>query len=141
MPERSHPWYDIGWPLFAGLVAAVGIIACYESVGLLGCVAAFALIEVAVGATAWAILTDIGRSGQRALFEVGPACGLTTVVAVGLTEVFASWGLLVLLLVIATSPLLHSRRPRVTRYGGERAAMRRQFDEIVAHGFAEDESY
>jgi cytochrome c-type biogenesis protein CcmH/NrfF len=50
------------------------------------------------------------------------------------------WGLPVLLLVLVTSPFLQQRRRRtlISRYGSDRAEMRREFDEIVAQSFGND---
>ena len=132
------PWYDVGWPVLAGTVTAVGVVSAYVEIGLLGTVAAFLLMELTVAPTAWSILTDLGRPGRPAVVELAPVCALATVVTLGLVGWMSAWSVPVLLLVVLTSPLLDRRRRRglAERYGSRRAETRRQFDEIVAHGFA-----
>jgi hypothetical protein len=133
-------WYDVGWPLLAGLVSAVGVILSYVEIGLAGTVVAFVLMELTVAPTAWSLMTEAGRSGRPAIFELAPAFALGTVVTLGLVNGMGVWGLPVLLLVLVTSPLLQQRRRRtlIGRYGSDRAEMRREFDDIVAHSFGND---
>jgi hypothetical protein len=133
-------WYDVGWPALAGVVAAAGLLTAYSSIGLVACVAAFMLIELTVAPTAWSILTDMGRAAGPAVFELAPACALTTVVAFGLVSATSIWSVPVLLLVLLTSPLLQRRHRDhwFARPGWEEGDLRRRFDEIVAHGFAPD---
>lgn len=130
-------WYDVGWPVLAGTVTAIGVVAAYMGIGLLGTVAAFLLMELTVAPTAWSVLTDMGRPGRTAVVELAPACALATVVLLGLVGSMGVWALPVLLLVAVTSPLLESRRRGrlAARYGSRRAATNRRFEEIVAHGF------
>ena len=134
-------WYDVGWPVLAGTVAACGVVAAYMGIGLLGTVAAFLLMELTVAPTAWSILTDMGRPGRAAVVELAPMCALATVVTLGLVGWMDLWSVPVLLSVVVTSPLLEGRRRgRLTaRYGSESADTRRRFEEIVAHGFAVSE--
>jgi hypothetical protein len=129
-------WYDAGWPVLAGTVTAVGVVAAYVEIGLLGTVAAFLLMELTVAPTAWSILTDMGRPGRPAVVELAPVSALATVVTLGLVGWLNAWAVPVLLLVVVTSPLLQPRRRQglAARYGSRRAETRRQFDEIVAHG-------
>jgi hypothetical protein len=133
-------WYDVGWPLLAGLVSAVGVILSYVEIGLAGTVVAFVLMELTVAPTAWSLMTEAGRSGRPAIFELAPAFALGTVVTLGLVNGMGVWGLPVLLLVLVTSPLLQQRRRRtlIGRYGSDRAEMRRGFDDIVSHSFGND---
>jgi hypothetical protein len=133
-------WYDVGWPLLAGLVSAVGVILSYVEIGLAGTVVAFVLMELTVAPTAWSLMTEAGRSGRPAIFELAPAFALGTVVTLGLVNGMGVWGLPVLLLMLVTSPLLQQRRRRtlIGRYGSDRAEMRREFDDIVAHSFGND---
>jgi hypothetical protein len=135
--SRRSIWYDVGWPLLAGLVAAAGVLLAYLGIGLAGTVVAFALMELTVAPTAWSLMTEAGRSGRPAIFELAPTCALATVVTLGLVDGIGAWAVPVLVLVAATSPLLQGQRRRawVRRYGSDRAEMRRQFDEIVAHSF------
>jgi hypothetical protein len=137
--ERSI-WYDVGWPLLAGLVAAAGVLLAYRGIGLVGTVVAFALMELTVAPTAWSLMTEAGRSGRPAIFELAPACALATVVTLGLADGIGGWAVPLLVLVAATSPIVQQQRRRswVHRYGSDRAEMRREFDEIVAHGFGND---
>src|SRR5262245_25145958 len=139
MSRRRHPWFDAGWPVFAGLVAATGVIAAYQSLGLLAVVVAFVLVELSVAPTAWSIITEWGRPGRPAIFEIAPAFGLVVVSLMGLVEAIGVWSLLALALVLLTSPLVTRRgRDRVRdRYGSTRSQTRRSFDEIVAHGWTQ----
>ncbi len=139
--RTRHLWYDVGWPILTGIVTAVGIVAAYMGIGLLGTVAAFLLMELTVAPTAWSILTDMGRPGRAALVELAPVCALATVVTLGLVGWMNAWSVPVLLLVVLTSPLLDVRRRHrlFARYGSDRAETRRRFDEIVAHGFTASE--
>lgn len=138
-PRRSV-WYDVGWPLLAGLVGALGLILAYLGIGLLGSVVAFALMELTVAPTAWSLMTEAGRPGRPAIVELAPACALATVVTLGLVDGLGGWAVPLLALVVATSPLMGQQRRRawVRRYGSDRAEVRREFDEIVAHGFGTD---
>jgi hypothetical protein len=137
---RRSTWYDVGWPLLAGLVAAVGVLLAFRGIGLVGTVVAFALMELTVAPTAWSLMTEAGRSGRPAIFELAPACALATVITLGLVDGMGVWAVPLLVLVAATSPLARQERRRswVRRYGSDRAEMRREFDEIVAHGFGSD---
>jgi len=133
----SHLWYDVGWPVLAGLVAAVGVIAAYRTLGLLAVVAAFALMELTIAPTAWSIVTEMGRPGAPAIFQVGPACALGTVVVIGLIGSWGAWGLPVIGLVAFTSPWVRRRAPQeTTPTDTERAETRRAFDDIMAHSWA-----
>ncbi len=138
--RTRHLWYDVGWPFLTGTVTAVGVVAAYMGIGLLGTVAAFLLMELTVAPTAWSILTDMGRPGRPAVVELAPVCALATVVTIGLVGWLDVWSLPVLLLVVATSPLLQGRRRDrlAARYGSPRAETRRRFDEIVTHSYAHE---
>jgi hypothetical protein len=133
-------WYDVGWPLLAGLVGAAGVIMTYVGIGLLGTVVAFVLVELTVTSTAWSVMTELARSGRPAIFELAPTCALATVVTLGLVTGLQAWALPVLVLVIVTSPLLERRRPggQVRRYGSDWDDVHREFDAIVAHAFGPD---
>lgn len=141
-PIKRSAWYDVAWPVLAGTVAAAGVILAYLDIGLVGTVVAFGLMELTVAPTAWSLMTEAGRSGRPAVFELAPACALATVVALGLVGGIGVWAIPVLALVLATSPLAQEQRRRawVRRYGSDRAEMRREFDDIVAHGFGTDRS-
>jgi len=135
--RTGHLWCDVGWPVLAGSVSAAGVVAAYMGIGLLGTVAAFLLMGLTVAPTAWSILTDMGRPGRPAVVELAPVCALATVVMIGLVGWLGVWSLPVLLLVVATSPVIEGRRRDrlASRYGSGRAETRRRFDEIVAHSF------
>jgi hypothetical protein len=141
-PIKRSVWYDVAWPVLAGAVAAAGVILAYLAIGLVGTVVAFGLMELTVAPTAWSLMTEAGRSGRPAIFELAPACALATVVALGLVGGIGVWAIPVLALVLVTSPLAQEQRRRawVRRYGSDRAEMRREFDDIVAHGFGSDRS-
>jgi hypothetical protein len=136
--RTHHVWYDVCWPVLAGLVSAVGLIAAYRTLGLLAVVAAFALVELTVAPTAWSITTEMGKPGGPAIFEIAPVCALAAVVLMGLVGAFGGWALLLVGLVAFTSPLVARRgRARLrARYGSEREETDRAFDEIVAYGWA-----
>ena len=141
-----HPWYDVGWPVLAGLVAALGVVTAYRSLGLFSVVAAFVLVELTVAPTAWSIVTELGKPGRPAVVEVAPACALAVVVLMGLVSALGGWSLAFVALVVLTSPLMgrRGRQRLVRRYGSDRAETLRAFDEIVAHGwtapFPEDDA-
>jgi hypothetical protein len=146
LSRTRHPWYDVGLPVLAGLVCALGVVAAYRSLGLFSVVAAFVLVELTVAPTAWSIVTELGKPGRPAVLEVGPACALGVVVLMGLVSATGAWSLAFVALVVLTSPLMRRRgRQRlVRRYGSDRAETLRAFDEIVAHGwtapFPEDDA-
>jgi hypothetical protein len=137
--ERSI-WYDVGWPLLAGLVAAAGVLLAYFGIGLVGTVVAFALMELTVAPTAWSLMTEAGRSGRPAIFELAPACALAAVVTLGLVDGMGVWAFPLLASVAVTSPLLQEqqRRSWARGHGSDLAEMRHEFDEIVTHGFGSD---
>jgi hypothetical protein len=139
--HTRHLWYDVGWPVLAGTVTAVGVVAAYLGIGLLATVAAFLLMELTVAPTAWSILTDMGRPGRVAVVELAPAVALGTVVMLGLVEWSGAWAVPLMLLVVGTSPLVERgrRRSLIARYGSQRAETRRQFEDIVAHAFTSPE--
>jgi hypothetical protein len=139
--DTGNLWYDVGWPVLAGTVAACGVVAAYVEIGLLGTVAAFLLMELTVAPTTWSILTDLGRPGRPAVMELAPVCALATVVALGLVSWMGVWSIPVFLIVLGTSPVLDRRRRSMlaARYGSRRAETRRQFEEIVAHAFAPED--
>ena len=85
-------WYDVGWPVLAGTISAGGVLAAYAEIGLLGCVAAFLLLELTVAPTGWTLLTDMGRPGLPAVVELAPVCALATVVTLGLVAPAAPAG-------------------------------------------------
>lgn len=135
--RRTSLWYDVGWPILAGLVAAVGVVAAYRDLGLFAVVTAFVLIELTVAPTVWSIVTEMGRPGRPAILEVGPASALAVVALMGLVGIVGIWSLALVALVALTSPLMSRRgRQRVLRrYGSDRAETRRVFDDIVAHSW------
>ena len=139
--DTGSLWYDVGWPVLAGTVAACGVVAAYVEIGLLGTVAAFVLIELTVAPSAWSILTDMGRPGRPAVMELAPVCALGTVVALGLVAWMSVWSIPAFLLVLVTSPLLDRRRRSglAARYGSQRAETRRRFEEIVAYAVAPED--
>lgn len=142
-PTRRRIWYDVGWPLLAGVVGAAGVVLAYFGIGLVGTVGtvvAFALMELTVAPTAWSLMTEAGRSGRPAIFELAPACALVTVVTLGLVGGMGVWAVPVLALVLVTSPLAQGQRRRawLRRYGSDRAEVRQEFDEIVALSFGTD---
>jgi hypothetical protein len=136
-PAGRSIWYDVGWPLVAGLVGAAGLALAYVGIGLLGTVVVFALMYLTVAPIAWSLLTEEGRPGTPAIFELAPACALATVIVLGLVSGLGGWTLPVLTLVVATCPLLREprRRALLLRYGSDRSEVHREFEEIVALSF------
>lgn len=145
-PRRwSHPWYDGGWPVLAGLGVGGGLVAAYTWMGPLELVVSLVVLEVTVAPIAWCVLTEFGGNARGVTFRVAPWAALATMAVVGFAQPFGSWTILLGAVVLVTSPLLRGwtefgvRRALADRFAPQSGTWQR-FDEIVAHfGTADDE--
>lgn len=136
---RPHPWYDVAWPVVAGLAAGAGLLAAYRWMGLWPFALALAVLEVAFAPLAWSLLTDLGHDLRRVVLRIAPITAVAALAVVGLTDAIAQWTFVVGGFVLVTSPLLRgcTRRGFPTTLAtrmSPRIDTRRRFDEIVAHG-------
>lgn len=127
-------WTDRGWPVMAGTLAGVGLVAAWSSYG-----AADTLLVLTCMASFGAMVTfgvllgrpDAGRSAARC----GPAAGLVAVALLGLGELLPGTAWLPLVLVGATSPpaIRFARRSSADRARREpsQATVDRAFARIV----------
>jgi hypothetical protein len=140
----SSAWTDVAWPVLAGALTAVGLLALSRQYGLLdvalilvGLWLFFALMLYAVG-------QDSGVGPRRAL-RIGLAAAATAVALLGLADLFPRAGWLAALVLGISSPAvvdrLTARLRRVRRvptrrtsYGEarEQARVDRAFEQIVA---------
>jgi hypothetical protein len=137
---RTHPWYDVVWPVATGLVTGLGLVAAYRWTGPVMFLVALAVLEVTVAPVAWSLLTEVGFSVQRIVWRVAPAAAGVLLAVIGLADIIAAWTFLAVGLAVVTSPLLQE-----WRHGGLRGLIaatvspgsetRRRFDEIVSQGF------
>lgn len=139
-PTRSHLWYDVAWPTAAGLVTGLGLVAAYRWTGPLMFVVAFGVLELTVAPVAWSLLTEMGLDVRRVALRVAPAAAVVTLAVIGLADLIGAWSFLVVVVALATSPLLQgwSRdgiRAVLAERVSPRTETRRRFDDIVAHGF------
>jgi hypothetical protein len=140
-PARSHPWYDVAWPITTGLVCGAGLLAAYRWTGPGMFVVAFVVLEVTVAPVAWSLLTDLGFGVRRVTLRVAPVGAVALLAVIGLADVIGAWTYVVAVLVVASSPLTRGWRELGLRgLLADRLAThsetRRRFDEIVAHGFS-----
>lgn len=137
---HTHLWYDAAWPVAAGLVTGLGLVAAYRWTGPLMFVVALAVLEVTVAPVAWSLLTEMGFDVRRIALRVAPATTIALLAVIGLADVIGGWTFLVAAVVAITSPLLQGwsrvglRGVLVGRVS-PRSGTRRRFDEIVAQGF------
>jgi hypothetical protein len=140
--RSSHsPWFDVGWPLLAGTVTAVGLIAAYLWMGLVTTAIALALLELTVAPVAWSILSELDYPTHEVILRISPIAAVGGLSLVGLVSAFSGWSLVMAAVVVMTSPLVKGwsrvgTRGMLVRYGvNSRTETRRRFDDIVAHGF------
>jgi hypothetical protein len=137
---RTHVWYDGVWPVATGLVTGLGLVAAYLWTGpVMFAVALVALIATAAP-VAWSLLSELGFGVRRIVLRVAPATSVGLLALIGLSELIEGWTFLVVGVVVVTSPLLEgwSRvgiRGVLADRMSARSQTRRQFDEIVSHGF------
>jgi hypothetical protein len=136
----THPWYDVAWPVLAGLVAGVGLVATYRWTGPVTFLVALAVLELTVAPVAWSLLTELGFGVRRVALRVAPMTAVGLMAVIGLAETIGAWTCLVVALVVAASPLLRGFshagvRGLAAGWAGPQARTRREFEEIVAHGF------
>lgn len=138
---RTHPWFDVAWPIATGLVTGLGLVAAYHWTGPLMFLVAFAVLELTVAPVAWSLLTEVGFDVRRIALQVAPAGATALLAVIGLADVIGGWTFLVAALAVVTSPLLQGwhrlgfRGVLVDRVSA-RSETRRRFDEIVAQGFS-----
>jgi len=141
MNSRRSLWYDAGWPLLAGLVTAVGLVAAYVWMGLAVTAIALALLELTFAPVMWSVLTDIGIPSRDVIVRISPTWSVGSLALVGLLNAFGAWSLVAGAFVLLTSPLVQgwSRvglRGLAVSYGFSSATETdRRFEEIVTHGF------
>ena len=134
-PHR-HPWYDVGWPVSAGVVAAIGVVAASRTLGPVPVVVTYLALDLILVSAAWPVAAELGRPAQGALLEGASGCTLAVVAALGLVAVVGAWALPVLIAAAATSPWLQPARvARRVRAESEVVRTRRAFDEIVTGMF------
>lgn len=137
---RTHLWYDFFWPVAAGLVTGLGLVAAYRWTGPLMFVVTLAVLELTVAPVAWSLLTELGFSVRRVAFRVAPATATALLAVIGLADVLGGLTFLVVAVATVTSPLTRGwsevgiRGALIARVS-PRSETRRRFDEIVAHGF------
>jgi hypothetical protein len=138
---RTHLWYDVAWPVLAGLVGGAGLLAAYHWTGPARFLITLAVLELTVAPVAWSLLTELGFGVRRIALRVAPLTAVALVGVIGLAGAIGAWTYLVCALTLATSPLLRgwSRlgpRGLVVGWSTPDVRIRREFDDIVAHGFA-----
>jgi hypothetical protein len=138
---RTHLWFDVAWPVLAGLVAGAGLLAAYHWTGPTRFLVMLAVLEVTVAPVAWSLLSELGFGVRRIALRVAPLTAVALVAVIGLAGAIGAWTYLVGTCAVATSPLLRgwSRvglRGLVIGWSSTDVRTRREFDDIVAHGFA-----
>ncbi len=138
---RTHLWYDVAWPVLAGLVAGAGLLAAYRWTGPTRFLVLLAVLELTVAPVAWSLLTELGFGVRRIALRVAPLTAVALVAVIGLAGMIGGWTYLAGVLTVVTSPLLRGWRragPRglVVGWASTDVRTRREFDDIVAHGFA-----
>ena len=137
---RIHLWYDVAWPVLAGLVTGAGLIAAYRWTGPTKFVVALAVLELTLAPVTWSLLTELGIVGRRVALRVAPLSPVALLAVIGSAAAIGAWTYLVLGLVVAGSPLLRGWGPGglrriVKEWSAADVRTRQEFDEIVAHGF------
>jgi hypothetical protein len=135
--RHRHLWYDVGWPILAGLVIATGVAAACRGRGPGIVLASFLVTDLALMPLAWVLATATERPARRAVLVVTPAVTLGLVVGVGLVGAWQAWGLVPLAVVVATSPMLAGRQQwsQQVHEAVRTVETRRAFDDIVRHSF------
>jgi hypothetical protein len=134
---RRHPWYDVGWPLLAGLAAGLGLVAAYRWTGPVIFVVALAVLELTIAPIVWSLLTELGHSVRGVVVRISPTAALGALAVLGLADVVGAWTFAIGGLVLVTSPLVSGWTrggfgARLTERVSPRTGTRRRFDEIVA---------
>lgn len=122
-----------------GLLTALGLVSAYAEVGAGGFVVTFVFVEVSVGWLGWLLLNQAGKPGLPAVVELGPAFTAGALTVAGLCWSFSWWAMAMLTFAVVTAPYVKTsaRREAIRDYGSDLHEMRQQFEEIVAHGFAD----
>lgn len=143
-------WSGVVWPVLTGVAAAFGAVGAYRASTVVGLVATFALLTVLTAGCLFCIALELAPTVQEAARR-SVAVPLTVLAGWGLIHAFDLYGLLVVVLLAATSPpvvRLAARRlgrvaPTVevsppapddaTPYDRlERDRVNRRFDELVS---------
>jgi hypothetical protein len=140
MKGRVSIWYDVGWPVLAGMVTAAGLLSAYIWMGLPTTLIALVLLELTIAPVAWSILTEVGVPTAHVILRISPLWAIGCLAFVGLVDALNAWSLLIGLAVLLTSPLVAgwSRvgvRGLIASHNLSQNETRRRFDDIVAHGF------
>ena len=130
--RARHLWFDLGWPVLAGLVAAVGLASAYLSLGPATVLVVFAMAAGTVAIVAISVLGDSGSPTVGAVLRPSLAAAVTLVVTMGLLVILGAAALLLVAAVLVSSAEAQSRlRRRLPAHPTERDETRRRFDEIV----------
>jgi hypothetical protein len=137
---RTHPWYDVAWPVATGLVTGLGLVAAYGWTGPWMFLVALVVLELTVAPVAWSLFNEFGLGVRRIALRVAPLTSVALLAVIGLADLIGGWTFLVVSAVVITSPVLQGWSERGVRRVildrvSPRAETRRRFDEIVAHGF------
>jgi hypothetical protein len=139
-PARTHLWYDAAWPIVAGLVTGLGLVAAYRWTGPLMFAVALGVLELTVAPVAWCLFAELGVDVRRIALRVAPATAAAVLAMIGLADAIGGWTFLVVALTLVTSPFLERGRGGGLRdVLTPRAETRRRFDEIVSHAFGTTE--
>jgi hypothetical protein len=140
---RSHPWYDVAWPVVAGVTVGAGLVAAYRWTGPFAFVIGVLVLELALFPVAWALHDELGYDARHAVPRIAPwgAAGLLSVV--GLAEATGGWAFLALGLILLSSPLVRGWsdggvRGIAAHWAAPGARTRAEFDEIVALSYGAD---
>jgi hypothetical protein len=145
-PLRTAPlaaWRDVGWPVLAGAVAAVGLLGLWRLTSLLAVAAMVAGLWLLVAITVYGVASEAGLRASTAV-RIGLAAAVWTVVMLGLVDLLPVAGWLVGLAVGVTSPRLAdwtapylrrataaARRKRALPGPSDQGTVDRAFERIV----------
>lgn len=111
-------WSSRVWPVLAGTATAVGVFTATTAFGPLALLAAYAALSLFAITTVWGLSVELGIE-RSSVVPWGFSAALAVIVAAGLSLVHPLWGLLVVVLLGASSPaalsLLAKVRPAATR--------------------------
>ena len=140
---RSHPWYDVAWPVVAGVTVGAGLVAAYRWTGPFAFVIGVLVLELALVPVAWALLDDLGYDARHAVPRIAPWCAAGLLSVVGLAEAIGGWTYLALALILLTSPLVRGWsdggvRGIAAHWATPGARARAEFDGIVTLSYGAD---
>jgi hypothetical protein len=139
-------WSTKVWPLLAGAAAAVGLFAAGSTFGAVGLLIVYATLSMFAVVVVWGLSLEMGMQ-RSSVVPWGLYSALAVIVAVGLCQIHAQYGLLVGALLGLSSPatlalLAKARRRTAERRVGraarpapgvlvDKAMLDRRFDDIV----------